>query len=350
MSIMEKLLIIGHFGGDTDSSDGQTVKTKILYSELCRTGKWEILKADTYYKRNNPLKLVRDSLCGILQAKSIIVLLSFNGMKLYFPILYLFSKLFGKHIYHDVIGGKLPEYVQNVPGFRKYVKSFRHNWVETPSIRDALVEAGVTNCSVIPNFKNLSILCENELKVDVSEPFRFCTFSRVMKEKGIGDAVQVIEKINAQAGRTVCELDIYGYVDDSYAVEFEKLMAGQKASRYCGVVPFDKSVEAIRDYYALLFPTYWKGEGFPGTLVDALSAGLPIVASDWNFNKDIVRNGATGVIYPSSLANDLETAVIWMMGQKENLIEFKRNCIQDAAYYRPEQHIQNMIEMIQNNQ
>ena len=83
-------------------------------------------------------------------------------------------------------------------------------------------------------------------------------------------------------------------------------------------------------------------------MVDALSAGLPIVASDWNFNRDIVRNGATGVLYPSEIAEDLEKAVIWMLQQKDNLLLLKKNCIQDAQYYRPDQHIQEIIEMIQN--
>ena len=48
---------------------------------------------------------------------------------------------------------------------------------------------GVRNAIYLPNFKKLNILTEAELFKEYSEPYRLCTFSRVMKEKGIEDAM-----------------------------------------------------------------------------------------------------------------------------------------------------------------
>lgn len=42
--------IIGHFGGNENILDGQTIKTKILYNELQNSTNWKIIKVDTYYK------------------------------------------------------------------------------------------------------------------------------------------------------------------------------------------------------------------------------------------------------------------------------------------------------------
>lgn len=84
----KKIGIIGHFGGNTEVFDGQTIKTKILYDELQKTGNLEIITVDTYYKKHNPVKLMRDTLKCLKSAQDIIILLSRNGMRLYFPLLF----------------------------------------------------------------------------------------------------------------------------------------------------------------------------------------------------------------------------------------------------------------------
>ena len=40
---------------------------------------------------------------------------------------------------------------------------------------------------------------------------------------------------------------------------------------YCGLISFEKSVETLKEYFALLLPTYYEGEGFAGTLIGAYS-------------------------------------------------------------------------------
>lgn len=62
------------------------------------------------------------------------------------------------------------------------------------------------------------------------------------------------------------------------------------------MVPFNQSTEVLKNYDALLFPTYYEGEGFAGTIIDAFAAGLPVIASDWKYNSEIIKQGITGVI------------------------------------------------------
>ena len=75
-----------------------------------------------------------------------------------------------------------------------------------------------------------------------------------MKEKGVETAIEAVEAINKSSGREVCKLDIYGRIDDGYKNRFEELMQTvSSAVNYKGMVPYDKSVEAIKDYYAFCF-------------------------------------------------------------------------------------------------
>ena len=227
--------------------------------------------------------MLKDTLLCLKSAQDIIVLLSRNGMRIYFPLLSFYARKFQTRIYHDVIGGNLDTYVKQYTRYREYLNLFKVNWVETEGLKRKLEKEGIRNCEVIPNFKRLK-LANLELN-EYKEPYQFCIFSRVMKEKGIETAINAIQSVNAETERTVCTLDIYGRIDDGYKNQFEKVM-GQTtmAIDYKGMVPYDQSVEAIKKYYALLFPTYWDGEGFPGTIVDAFSAGIPVVGTDWNCN------------------------------------------------------------------
>lgn len=347
MKKINKVSIIAHFGGKENFLDGQTIKSKILYEELLNETTWKIVKVDTYYKTKNPFKLLLESIISILCTKNIIVLLSGNGMKFYFPILYFFSNVFNKKIYHNVIGGNLDQYVIRYPKFKQYLNSFCVNWVETESLKEKLEGQGIINCEVIPNFKRLDIETTNSIRKDFKEPYSFCTFSRVIKEKGIEDAIYAVEAINAEFGRIICTLDIYGKIDKRYEQEFNELIKNTtEAIKYRGMVPYNKSVETIKHYYALLFPTYWPGEGFPGTIVDAFSAGIPVIATDWNCNSEIIENKKNGIIYPNSEIKNLKDAIEWMIGQKNEIFKLKIDCIKTAELYQPEQYVRQMINKI----
>lgn len=342
--------IIGHFGGGEFFLDGQTVKTKILYEELSQATEWEIQKVDTYYKKSNPVKLLWQTLGALWKSKDIIVLLSGNGMKCYFPVLYFVAKLFGTRVYHDVIGGNLSEYVEKNWAFKKYLNSFQVNWVETNSMKVKLEAQGVNNVVVMPNFKRLSLVSVEEAveAVKYVPPYRFCTFSRVMREKGIEDAVAAIESVNLKYGKTLCTLDIYGKVDPGYEERFVEIKSRfTDAVSYCGVVDFRRSVETLKDYYALLFPTFWDGEGFAGTIIDAFSAGLPVIATDWNCNGEIISNGVDGILYPSEKSSTLENAIEWIITDPEKTAEMRRRCVEKAELYLPEKHVSEIVKYIE---
>lgn len=344
----KRIAIIGHFGGNENILDGQTIKTKILYDELKKVTDWNIRKVDTYYKSKKPIKLLLESIIALFSTRDVIVLLSGNGMKFYFPLLNFFARVFGTRVYHDVIGGNLDTYVQKYPKFKSYLNSFKANWVETELLKRKLEENGVYNCEVVPNFKRLDIAETRSEKYE--EPYRFCIFSRVMKEKGVEDAIDAIQRINAEEGREVCKLDIYGRIDESYKEHFESLMnKATTAVRYMGMIPYDESVKAISGYYALLFPTYWMGEGFPGTIIDAFSAGLPVIATDWNCNSEIIEHKKNGILYPNIEMDDLTDAVKWLIRHNLEVDKLKNYCLETAKNYQPEKYIQIIINEISND-
>lgn len=330
----KKIAIIGHFGGNETFLDGQTVKTKVLCAEFEKTGNYDVYRVDTYYKKHNPVKLLWQTFRALLFRDDVFVLLSRGGMRIYFPLLYYVTKFRRINVYHDVIGGNLDAYVKKNPKLRKYLNAFDINWVETPSMKKKLKDLGVTNAEVLPNFKNLQSVSATKYTEPV---FHFCTFSRVMKEKGIEEAVQIVNRINEKYGRTVCSLDIYGAIDNGYTEEFEKLKKFfGDVIKYGGLVPFADSVSVLKNYYALLFPTFWDGEGFPGTILDAYASAIPVIASDWNYNRELVKHMKTGIIYPEGELSNLYEAVKWSIEHRSEMNSMRQNCAEEYLKYKPE--------------
>lgn len=342
---MRKVGIIGSF---CDRLDGQTIKTKILYDELKSKTDWKFYIVNTQAEGQSRIGLLVKSIDMMLKCKDIFILVSQNGARVYFPMLYYASKLLGRRVYHDVIGGSPEDYVINNVKNRKYLNKFAVNWVETEKMVKGLESVGVHNAEVLPNFKRLRIVdCE---KREFYDQISFCTFSRVMKEKGIEEAISAIETINKERKDCKLNLDIYGYIDDGYAERFKNVMEHiSEAIQYKGMVPYEQSVEFIKEYYALLFPTFWFGEGFPGTIVDSFASGVPVIASDWSANSEIITDGVTGIIYPNGNAKSLKEAIEWSIEHSELMEEMRKNCLEEAKLYQPEAHIQHIIEKVELN-
>lgn len=348
MKNRKEIAIIGHFGGKENFLDGQTVKTQVLYSELLQHTDWHIQKVDTYYKHKNPMKLAVQLVIALLTTKDIIVITSQNGRRFFFPILFVFSRIIGTRVYHDVIGGRLGKFTVECPNFKKYLNSFKVNWVETASLKQELANLGVSNCEVLPNFKRLSPVKIEEIYGNTKEPYKLCTFSRVMKEKGIADAVDAVKAVNEQLGRTVYELDIYGQIDPNQTEWFSDLQKDfPEYVQYKGQVPFDKSVETLKNYFALLFPTYYDGEGFAGTLLDAMASGTPVIASDWKYNPEIVKEGKTGILYPARDQNALVDRLHYAYQNVEKWNTMRYHCLEEAKKYQPEEVLKVIVEKIE---
>ena len=229
----------------------------------------------------------------------------------------------------------------------KALKKFDGIYAETGTMKSALEKQGFQNVFVMPNCKKLTVLAEEDLVFPDKEPLRLCTFSRVMREKGIEDAVRAVTEANKSLGRTAFSLDIYGQVDENQTEWFEKL---QKTFpdfvRYGGAIPFDRSVETLKNYFALLFPTYYEGEGFAGTLIDAFSAGVPVMASDWKYNTELV-NEKVGYIFKTRDTDALCERLKAAAKDPTNMLETRKHCLREAEKYTVAETVKILKKQIQ---
>ncbi len=328
-----RLCIIGAFAFETMATGGQQVKTRNLYWALEKEfGNQNVSYVETIGWRRHPLSLLLNITRQFKRCDCLIMLPAQNGVLFLSIILLLLKRIFSKPIYYDVIGGWLPGLLENNKRVRKWVSNFNGVWVETLSMKERLTRLGLCNVKVIYNFKNNTPVKEDDLNFSHFKPYRICTFSRVLKEKGIEDAINAVIKVNSVKGLTFT-LDIYGEIDNRYKESFDDLINSvPKYVSYCNSVVASESVDTLRDYFALLFPTYYEGEGFAGTILDSLMAGVPIIASDWRYNAEIVNN-SVGFIFPNRDVDGLANILNQIAENPDIIINMKRNCLIESRKY-----------------
>ena len=155
-------------------------------------------------------------------------------------------------------------------------------------------------------------------------------------------------KLNKKYGRKVFTLDIYGPVDpgedEIWFAELRKSFTD--AITYRGNAPFDKSVEILSSYFALLFPTQYFTEGIPGTIIDAYAAGVPVIASKWKSFADVVEDGVTGLGYNFNTTTDLEEIMEKIVNDPSMITDLKQGCIRKANDFLPQNAIKPLIDRI----
>ena len=335
---MRKIAILGHFALGTTKANGQTIKTKIVGAALKNEfGEEQVAYYDTMGGWKFLLKMPFVMLQILRNHKNVIIMPAYKGVHLIVPLIVLLNMPFRRKLHYVVIGGWLPEYVCKYPILRFAVRRIDKVYVETEHMKNELEHERHNNLKLMPNFKYITIKDEKSLATIDTPPFRLCTFSRVMKEKGIEDAVIAVRKCNEALGRQVFLLDIYGLIQKGQEQWFEQLMSQQPQEiKYCGIAPFDKSTEVIGNYFSLLFTTRFRTEGFPGTIVDALSAGVPPIVSDCPSCKELISNGQTGLIFPMGEVDKL-VDILMLCAHNPSLINNMRpKCLMKAREYLPE--------------
>lgn len=343
----KKICILGHFGHGKNLLNGQTVKTKNLSTGLKKYSDYEIVELDSNNWIRKPIKLLKNLKESFKNSENIIMLPAHNGVIVFSPIFLYYKKKYNKKIFYSVVGGWLSEFLKNKKLLTNILKSFDGIWVETNTMKSKLQKQGFSNVSVVPNFKELEPLTETDLVCYDKVPFKLCTFSRVMKEKGIETAIEVITKINEKLGYVAYSLDIYGQIDENNKIWFEELEKNfPEYVSYKGFVDSKESVEILKNYFALIFPTHFYTEGIPGTILDAYAAGVPVISSRWESFSDVVDDGITGFGYKFDDKRDFEKVLKKIIKEPKLILRMKVNCLKKATEYIPKNIIKLIIDKI----
>lgn len=338
--------IIGCVADGHEAYDGQTISTRNWLAELQKNDAVEkVYVVDTYQYKKHVLRVMLQWLRCMFTCSHVVIMLSGNGLHFFLPLIYHSNRFFGRRFFHRVIGGEFDVLLKSLgPKFVRYSNGMEVNWVQSHSMVKKLKELGVTNAEYLENFRDIHPVQLPEEVQCHEKPFRFCTFSRVSKSKGIGIAIQAVAAINSRMGENTACLDVYGPVEADYAQEFYSLVEAHKdCTRYMGSIPSSEAVGTLKEYYMHLFPTTWSGEGFPGTLIDCYNAGLPTIASNWAYNAEYLEEGKTGLLYDWQQPELLTERIADAIAMSPRHRAMRQACLDEAKKYRCDVVMQKII-------
>ena len=314
------------FVGPISDQGGPAIKNRVMVNRLGQTA---AVKTYNTYRQSAGVRIGAVLTLLFTRRKYVIVAVSRKGRRLLYPLLPVKQKISGIHYCCVIIGANDRT---NAP-----VRALRGAdlvTLETQRMaQDVRTAYQLTNVLWLPNYK------ESERGERTSpdpdrfhgRKIRFLFLSSMRNSKGVKTLLDAFQR--AAAGEENAELDFYGPIREDLDPSVPEEIERAERVRYCGKAENSQVLRTMEDYHVFIFPSEYSGEGFPAVLVEAMTAGLPVIASDINDNPEIIREGRNGWIFPRGDSEQLADRIRYCMNHREELDRISANNRADAAQF-----------------
>lgn len=337
-----KLAYFGYLPIEMEAMGGAEVKTKTVLKALRKESKIDKIKAfNTAGWKRHIVKLIFQLLYACFFFDSIIFVSAATTFNRILPYLLFFCKISKCEIHFIPVGDCEPKFFCTEKSKRRFSK-IKGAYVQTELSYRKLKEIGFQNIYVMHNFKYVQSYSTD---YDIGQGLRFVFFSRVSEVKGIFDTIRVFESLHEKGVN--CFLDIYGKIDGEIEESFMRMIEKDKAFvKYKGVASPDESSSILKDYYMMVFPTKFSGEGFPGVILDAFAAGIPILSSHFRFYDDLLKDHYNSLVFDLDNFEDFEKKLIYACEHPDAICNMRSNSAAEYKKYSPEKEIGVLVDRL----
>ena len=337
---MSKILVLGAFGYRNNQLDGQTVKTRNVFQLIQKRYCGKASKMDTLDFRKKPWIALR-LIYHLVTCKTLVIIPCLNNLTYIFPITYILSKVFRYRIVSICIGGWQIEYFNGNERFKPHPMQLRMSrnimafLPEQENVNKELTEKyGFRNSEVFPNFRFFK---HTDITRNNIDPIKLVFMARINKQKGIPAITQSLHELTEQG--VPFSMTYYGPIESTYSDEFNKMLEeDSKFVCYGGVLKPEDVQKTLMNYDVLLLPTAYYTEGFPGSILDAYIAGIPVIVTEWKHAHEFVKNEVSGFIVPFDYGTDEIVEKIKLLSEKRNLLQkMKKNAQMESQKYSEEE-------------
>jgi glycosyltransferase involved in cell wall biosynthesis len=169
------------------------------------------------------------------------------------------------------------------------------------------------------------------------------TVGRLSREKGHADLLRAMVHV-----RRMCDFQTVLLVagDGPERARLEELCTRLGIADSVRILGYQQNVTAcyeIADVFAL--PSY--SEGSPNVLLEAMDAGLPIVATAVGGVGEMIRNGEHGLLVPAGDVEGIARSVVALLNDAELRLALTNAARDSLAAYSPEEYYVNMRSLFE---
>jgi glycosyltransferase involved in cell wall biosynthesis len=158
---------------------------------------------------------------------------------------------------------------------------------------------------------------------------------RVVPEKGL-------RTLCAAAIRTNIHVRIAG--DGPQLDDLHANFGTAGSIEFLGRIPPERALDEMRRARAVVVPSEWY-ENQPMVILEALSQGTPVIASDLGGNTELVRDGETGLLHQSGDIIDLAAKLTYAREHPAEMSAMGERGRAFAAGFAPEQHLRQLLDV-----
>jgi len=335
--VKKQVIFVGWVNIGKTPVDGETTKNQYIIAELQKYCDLTIL--DFYNKKVHPWIYVQALWAFLTQPKATIIF-STTATNVY-KLLKIFKVLrIKRHIIHWVVGGSFGQWILSKKLDPSVFKELDWNLVQCRSMIDELKDAGLDNAKYVSNFKPINyypdvVINQKKATSAPQKPLRFVFVSRIMPDKGCDYILQAAAELNLQGYGDRFIVDFFGKIAPDYNSTFLSSIKSLPNISFHGLLDLksQKGYDTLATYDAMLFPSYWRGEGFAGIFIDAFISGVPVLASDWAHNPESIKDGKLGILYSTHDIPALTQVMKDCIDGKYDLAAMSDYCRKEAPKY-----------------
>ena len=152
----------------------------------------------------------------------------------------------------------------------------------------------------------------------------FSLISHVRAEKGIYEIAEAVKLLDA---RDDFEVRLYGRLFSN--VDISRVEVSDKIKYYGEVEPIQVS-EVLKSTDIVLLPSWYDGEGYPGTIIEAFAYGRPSIASNWKYIPEIAMNEVNALLVAPKDSKGLYLAMQRILDDNDLLLALSYGARQSA--------------------
>jgi glycosyltransferase involved in cell wall biosynthesis len=301
-----------------ESNGFQTSEINTSYPVFEDTvGSFSFKKALFFLKINSKfLKIFNSDIVYITPGQTFFGILKYG-------LFILLSFLLKKELIIHVHGNYLGQQYEELKGIKKKIFHFLISKFTKGIV---LSESLMSNLTPFIASKDIHILynfAEGYLtgKSDIKrvEELRICYLSNLMEEKGITYLLTALEELEKR--NIPYTARIAGNIDQNLEGVILKKIEKLKSTTYIGVV-YDKDKKELLDWSTIfVLPTFYKMEGQPISIIEALATGNIIIATKHAGIPDIIKDKKNGYIVEPKDAIGIVNALVYLNENKTRILE-----------------------------